>query len=310
MFQSPVSLAQRESDVAAVAPTAEREPRERERFEQACDRQRTSLEGVTAQLGCEIGHGAVCAFIVAADVHRGLIQPKCRVQGEACPEAPPTLLVPIIAICLAYSPLLGRGRSGAANSWNSERMADIRSKWQRLSSRVAYCNAWLTVREDQVIRPDGQPGIYGVIELKVGLGIVALDENDEVWLLGQYRYPIDAPSWEIVNGTVEDGEEPVESAKRELVEEAGLVASEWTSLGRFHPSCGMTDELALLYLATGLTAVEAEPEATEEFVPRRVPLGEALAMMERGEITDSYSVIGLLLTERHLLRQFAGHAST
>ncbi|HEX2173088.1 MAG TPA: NUDIX hydrolase, partial [Dehalococcoidia bacterium] len=145
-------------------------------------------------------------------------------------------------------------------------MSDIPRNWRRLSSKVAYSNPWLTVREDQVIRPDGQPGIYGVIELKVGLGIVALDDADRVWLLGQYRYPIDADSWEIVNGTVEPGEEMIEAAKRELIEEAGLEAARWDYLGRFHPSCGMTNEEAHLYLARGLTVKVAEPEETEEFV--------------------------------------------
>lgn len=181
-------------------------------------------------------------------------------------------------------------------------MSDIARNWQRLSSRVAYSNPWLTVREDQVVRPDGHPGIYGVIELKVGLGIVALDDADHVWLLGQYRYPIDADSWEIVNGTVEPGEDPLEAAKRELQEEAGLAAAEWVPLGRFHPSCGMTTEEGLLFLARDLTVGQAAPDETEEFVPRRVPLAECLAMIDRGEITDSYSVIGLLQADRYLRR--------
>lgn len=182
-------------------------------------------------------------------------------------------------------------------------MTEIPNNWQRLSSREAYRNPWIRVREDQVIRPDGQPGIYGVVEFQTGLGIVALTEREEVWLLGQYRYPIDAISWEVINGTVEPGETPLEAARRELMEEAGLAASEWVDLGRFHPSCGITNELAQLYLATGLTEVTARPEGTEEFSPRLVSLAESLAMIERGEMTDSYSIIALLKTDR--LRQAA-----
>ena len=185
-------------------------------------------------------------------------------------------------------------------------MTEIPNRWRRLASREVYRNDWIRVREDQVIRPDGQPGIYGVVEFKLGLGIVALNQNDEVWLLGQYRYPIDAVSWEIVNGTVEPGETPLEAAQRELAEEAGLAAADWIDLGRFHPSCWITDECAQLYLATGLIECRAEPEGTEEFVPKSVQLDECLAMIERGEITDSYSVIGLLKTER--LRRL-GHLS-
>ena len=180
-------------------------------------------------------------------------------------------------------------------------MTEVPNNWQRLSSREVYRNPWILVREDQVRQPDGQPGIYGVVEFKPGLGILALDEHDEVWLLGQYRYPVDAVSWEIVNGTVESGETPLEAAQRELAEEAGLAASEWIDLGRFYPSCGITNEIAQLYLATRLTKQAREAEGTEEFVPKRVPWDECLAMIDRGEITDSYSIIALLKTER--LRQ-------
>lgn len=187
-------------------------------------------------------------------------------------------------------------------------MTEIPNSWQRLRKRVVYQNPWLLVREDEVIRPDGQPGIYGVIELKLGLGIVALDDAGQVWLLGQYRYPIDAGSWEIINGTVEVGEDPLDAARRELVEEAGLRAATWIYLGAFHPSCGMTTERAVLYLATDLTIGQAEPEATEEFVTRRVPLAECLAMIDREEITDSYSVIGLLKAERYLRHRAGGGA--
>ena len=185
-------------------------------------------------------------------------------------------------------------------------MIEVPNHWQRLSSREVYRNPWIRVREDQVIRPDGQPGIYGVVEFKLGLGIVALDDRDTVWLLGQYRYPIDAVSWEIVNGTVEAGEAPLEAARRELAEEAELAAAEWIDLGRFHPSPGITNELAQLYLAAGLTRQAAAPEAegTEEFVPKRVPWAECLAMIDRGDITDSYSVIALLKADR--LRRSGG----
>jgi len=177
-------------------------------------------------------------------------------------------------------------------------MTDIKNNWRRLDSREVYRNPWVRVREDQVIRPDGNPGIYGVVEFKMGLGIVALDEADHVWLLGQYRYPVDAISWEIINGTVEPGETALESAQRELSEEAGLAATEWTDLGRFHPSAGITNEVAQLYLARGLSQHAADPEATEEFVPRRVPFSEALAMIDRGEILDSYSIVALLKVDR------------
>src|SRR5439155_7079061 len=101
---------------------------------------------------------------------------------------------------------------------------DRRGPWQVLGSRQVYENAWIRVREDDVIRPDGQPGIYGVVEFQgLAVAIIALTEDEQVYLVGQYRYPTDTYSWEVVEGTSEAGEEPLAAAKRELSEETGLT---------------------------------------------------------------------------------------
>src|SRR5437868_652855 len=106
------------------------------------------------------------------------------------------------------------------------------SPWKCLSSRTVYTNDWIKVREDQVIRPDGKPGIYGVVETRIATGVLALTPDLQVYLVGQYRYPMDEYSWEIIEGGSDDGDDgALLTAQRELQEEAGLVAEHWEPLG-------------------------------------------------------------------------------
>lgn len=166
--------------------------------------------------------------------------------------------------------------------------------WLRHSRRVAYENPWLTVFHDDVTRPDGSPGIYGVVHFRnLAVGVVAIDGEDRVALVAQHRYTLDAPSWEIPEGGSPLDEDPLEGARRELREETGVRAATWRPLARVHLSNSVCDEEALLYLATDLSHGEAEPEGSEDLVCRWVSFAEALAMVERGEITDALSVIAL-----------------
>ena len=168
------------------------------------------------------------------------------------------------------------------------------SPWRRGSRRVAYENPWIIVWHDDVARPDGGPGIYGVVHFNsLAVGIVPIDDNDEVTLVGQYRYVLDAWSWEIPEGGVPFAEDPLQGARRELREETGLEARDWRELGRFHLSNSVSDEAAVAYLATGLTLGDAAPDETEALEIRRVPFNEALAMTLDGRITDALSVLGL-----------------
>jgi 8-oxo-dGTP pyrophosphatase MutT (NUDIX family) len=129
----------------------------------------------------------------------------------------------------------------------------------------------------------------------VGLaaGIVALDDEDRVLLVGQHRYPLDAYSWEIPEGGVPSGENPLEGARRELREETGVVAATWREIGRFHLSNSVTDEAGVLYLATDLARESAAPEATEELAVRWIPFAEAVAMTLDGRITDAMAIMGI-----------------
>ena len=180
--------------------------------------------------------------------------------------------------------------------------------WTRLSRTVAYENPWVTVYHDEVLRPDGQPGIYGVVHFRNrAVGVVVLDEQDCVLLVGQYRYTLSHYSWEIPEGGAAEGEELLAAARRELLEETGYTAARWELLLRAHLSNSVSDEEAFCYLATELRAGEASPEETERLQVRWVPFAEALAMIGRGEITDALSILGL---QRVAMMQLEGGDKT
>jgi 8-oxo-dGTP pyrophosphatase MutT (NUDIX family) len=159
---------------------------------------------------------------------------------------------------------------------------------------VAYENPWVTVWHDEVTRPDGKPGIYGVVHYaNLAVGVVPIDEQDRVVLVGQFRYTLGAYSWEIPEGGVPPDEDPLVGARRELREETGLEAAEWRELGRIHLSNSISDEAGIAYLATRLTEGVASPDGTEDLQIRRVSFDEALEMTRDGRITDVLSVVAL-----------------
>lgn len=150
------------------------------------------------------------------------------------------------------------------------------------------------MREDGVVHPDGELGIYGVVHYKnIAVGILAVEE-DHTYIVGQYRYPLGKYSWEIPEGGCPQGEEPLRAAQRELKEETGLKAARWRLLGEAHLSNSVSDEYAVWFLPTGLMRGEARPEGTEKLDVRRVPISEALAMALGGEITDALSLVALM----------------
>ena len=167
-------------------------------------------------------------------------------------------------------------------------------RFTRRSRSVGYENAWITVWHDEVTRPDGSPGIYGLVHFaNLAAGVVALDDEDRIVLVGQHRYSLDAYSWEIPEGGVPAGEDPLDGAKRELREETGLEAEHWTELARVELSNSITDERAILYLATGLTHGTADPEPSEALGLRWVPFSEAVVMTFDGRISDAMSVVAI-----------------
>src|SRR5262249_54085351 len=130
---------------------------------------------------------------------------------------------------------------------------DRSNPWKTVSSRLLYENAWIRVREDQVMRPDGLPGIYGVVQYKNrAAGVLPCDADGGVWLVGQYRYPLQAYSWEIPEGGGPESEAPEETARRELREETGLAAGNLQMLATAHLSNSVSDEVGYLFRATEL----------------------------------------------------------
>lgn len=176
----------------------------------------------------------------------------------------------------------------------TDRAATPNGPWLRRSRRIAYENPWITIWHDEVSRPDGSPGIYGLVHFaNLAVGVVVLDEDDRVLLVGQHRYALGEQSWEIPEGGVPAGETPIDGMKRELREETGVEASEWRELVRLHLSNSVTDEAGVVYLARGLSQGTSEPEPTERIEVRWVAFDEALAMTVDGRITDAMSLIGL-----------------
>ena len=166
--------------------------------------------------------------------------------------------------------------------------------WKRLSGKIIYDNPWIIVEEDQVVNPAGNHGIYGKVLMKnKAIGVLALDDEDNTWLVGQYRYTLNEYSWEIPTGGSPQGEDYLEGAKRELKEETGLVASRWEKLTRIHTSNSVTDEEGYIFLARGLEQQETSFDDTEELQIKKLPLKEAVLMAARGEITDSMSLAAL-----------------
>ncbi|MGD8485446.1 MAG: NUDIX hydrolase [Chloroflexota bacterium] len=166
--------------------------------------------------------------------------------------------------------------------------------WTRHRRRVGYRNPWLTVWHDEVTRPDGEPGIYGVVHFRnTAVGVVAIDDQDRVAMVGQHRYAFDTYHWEIPEGGSPLDEDSLEGAKRELLEETGLSASDWREIGRWELSNSVTDETAVAYLATGLAHGPAVPDPEEQLEFRWMPFYEVMDRIARGQITDALTVLPL-----------------
>ena len=166
--------------------------------------------------------------------------------------------------------------------------------WRRRGRREAYTNPWMTIWHDDVERPDGSDGIYGIVHFaNRAVGVVVLDDADRVLLVGQHRYPLDAYSWELPEGGVPEDEDLLQGAIRELREETGVDADGWRSLCRVHLSNSITDESGVVFAAHARQHGTATPDATEQLAIRWTPFDAAITMVSMGEITDAMTIIGL-----------------
>lgn len=167
--------------------------------------------------------------------------------------------------------------------------------WKIKSEEIIYDNPWINLTEYQVINPSGNPGIYGKVHFKnVATGVFPLDDDLNTYLVGQYRFALGQYSWEMPEGGGPLGSDPLESAKRELLEETGLKAQNWSELLRMHLSNSVSDELSIIYLARDLQQFEPEPEETEQLIVNKVPFEKVYRMVCNGEITDSMTVAAVL----------------
>ncbi len=174
-------------------------------------------------------------------------------------------------------------------------MAEHENPWKTLNGKKIYENPWIELTEYQVINPTGGEGIYGKVSFKgKAVGIIPIDEDGNTWLVGQYRYTLDEYSWEIPMGAVPGDESYESGALRELKEETGLVAEKLEFLCKIHTSNSVTDEVGLVYVATGLSQGETEFDDTEDILVRKISFQEAFEMVMDGRITDSLSVAGIL----------------
>jgi ADP-ribose pyrophosphatase len=175
------------------------------------------------------------------------------------------------------------------------KLEEGKNSWTTRGSEVKYETAWIKVTQHDVLNPKGQPAVYGVVSFKnTAVGVVPLDHENNTWLVGQWRYPLKQYSWEIPEGGSPKGEDTLETAKRELKEETGIIAKNYTELCRMHTSNSVSDEACVLYVARDLSFSESEPEDSEDLMVRKVPFQQAYEMVMNGEITDSLSMVSIL----------------
>jgi ADP-ribose pyrophosphatase len=175
------------------------------------------------------------------------------------------------------------------------KMNVAKNPWTKLSTEVKYDNPWIRIVEDKVKNPAGNDGIYGVVDFKThAIAIIPLDDENNTWIVGQYRYPLDSYEWEIVEGGCPKGTSPLETAHRELHEEVGIKAERMDMILEMQLSNSTTNEISYTYIARGLSFVVAQPEEDEQLAVRKLPFDELYNMVLRGEIRDALAVASVL----------------
>lgn len=170
-----------------------------------------------------------------------------------------------------------------------------KNPWEIRDEKKVYSNPWIDVTEFNVLNPSGGNGIYGVVQFhNYAIGILPLDEENNTWLVGQYRFPLNQYSWEIPEGGGKKNIPLLESAKRELLEETGIEANEWIPLIETHLSNSATDEFGIIYIAKGLSFTKSSPEATEELQLKKLPFDEVYNMVMNGKITDGLTMLAVM----------------
>ena len=172
--------------------------------------------------------------------------------------------------------------------------------WQINESREVYRDPWVRLQRDEVVRPDGQPGTYVVVNLKPGVSVVAVDDENNVYLTEEFHYGVGRVTLECVSGGIEPGEDALLTAQRELREEIGIHAESWTDLGTCDPFTANVVSPTRLFLARQITVGESAPEGTELIRSVKLPLSEAVDKVISSEITHAPSALAVLKAHRVL----------
>jgi 8-oxo-dGTP pyrophosphatase MutT (NUDIX family) len=180
-------------------------------------------------------------------------------------------------------------------------VSEKRGQWTVLDSEVLYSNPWITVREDRVIQPDGEEGAFGVVEMKPGVSVLPVGDDGTVYLVRVYRYTLDRDSLEALAGGLEEDEDPVDAARRELREEAGIEATELLDLGVVDQLTEVVVSPDHLFLARGLSFTASDREETEQIERVAVPLEQAVQWALDGTIGHAASIV-LITKAAHLLK--------
>lgn len=181
-------------------------------------------------------------------------------------------------------------------------MAISRRPFKTVSSRIAWSCQWYQVRQDEIITPDGQPGVYNVIEKADAVWIVPVTFDGRIAMVRQYRYTIDEWCWEVPAGSVKDEQSIEEAAHEELREEVGGEADALAYIGRFYLANGICNEVGHIFMATGVKLGDPHHESAEVMTISLKSIPEALAMAKSGEISDGPTALALLLCADRLAK--------
>jgi 8-oxo-dGTP pyrophosphatase MutT (NUDIX family) len=175
--------------------------------------------------------------------------------------------------------------------------------WKRRTLSQRYDNPWIRVEHHEVVTPRGHDGVYGVVHFKnYAIGVIPLDDQQNTWIVGQYRYPHRTYTWEIPEGGGPVGQNPLLSAQRELAEEVGLSARRWDLILEMDLSNSVTDERCLVYVARELEPCSSHPDETEELQVQRISFADLHEGVLQGRFTDSITIAGVLKLQRLLER--------
>jgi 8-oxo-dGTP pyrophosphatase MutT (NUDIX family) len=172
---------------------------------------------------------------------------------------------------------------------------EIENPWKILNKHDVYETPWIKVTHHDVLNPAGHEGVYGTVHFKnYAIGILVLDEQYNTWIVGQYRFPMKMYTWEIPEGGGKVGGNPLDAAKRELLEEVGIEANHWRFIQHMQLSNSASDEVAFLYLAQNLTYHQPKPDDDEALQQQKIPFEALYQKVKSGEITDSLTVAAVL----------------